>query len=305
VATTKQLFVPPAVQITVTSMLDRLRSAEAWWTFMVGFGRLLSGATSYIYIAGPLSPANLHVHDTIFWLLFIAVSALGSGGVFRSAPPARQAHVVGWAAMLAAFFVAAGPDALAPHFERYALVLVAPTILTFVLLLGCATERWHLQRHVLTFGSTIALLCLVSFYANYIQVLARTGSESHRTFRTSSREPKAAALDWIRQRNPGPANCATTRIVAEDWWTFWPLRYLAYREPRLDVVMTSDEIVGQVLRNMDGCSYLVGFAGGPFEGLTAAGGLPLVREIFTDPLQRPILFVWTNRLAPAATPATN
>ena len=58
--------------------------------------------------------------------------------------------------MVVAFFVVAGPEAVAPHFERYALVLVAPTVLTFVLLLGHAAEQLKMSRHVLAFGGALA-----------------------------------------------------------------------------------------------------------------------------------------------------
>jgi hypothetical protein len=290
----KYLFVPPNVQMTASSMLERVGSLQAWQDFVVGFGRLFSGATSYAYIAGPLSPANQRSHDALFWLLLLAVALFGVRGLFGAANRAPQAHVVGWAAMVLAFFVVAGPDAVAPHFERYALVLVAPTILTFVLLLGYAAEQLSMSRHVVTFGGALAAACLVSVYVNYVDVLATTGSESHRTFRTSTREPKAMALEWIRGRSAARPECSETRIVAEDWWAYWPMRYLAYREPQLTVVMTSDQAVEQFLSSSDSCSYLVGFVGGPFENLMAHRSAQTGREIVHDPLNRPILFVWTH-----------
>ena len=295
VFTARHFFVPPNVQMTASSIFERVLSPEAYGTFVVGFGRLFSGVTSYTYIVGPLSPANQYGHDVIFWLLMISVAVLGVRGVFRSAGATQQAHVVGWAATVVAFFVLAGPEAVAPHYERYALVLVAPTVLTFVLLLGRAAERLKTERHLVGFGSVLAAACLVSFGANYVHALATTGGESHRTFRTSAREPKAGALDWIRQRSAGRTDCSETQIVAEDWWTYWPLRYLAYREPKLAVVMTSDETVEQFLRSMDGCRYLVGFVGGPFESLVARSNVPLGREAVNDPLNRPILLIWSNR----------
>jgi hypothetical protein len=290
----RYFFVPSNVQMAASSILERLLSADAWSTFVVRFGRLFSGVTSYTYIVGPLSPANQYAHDAIFWLLAISVTALGLRGAFRAADATRQAHVVGWVMMVAAFFALAGPEAAAPHFERYALVLVAPTVLTFVLLLGYSAEQLKAPRCVVAFGSVLAAICLVSFHANYVRVLATTGGESHRTFRTSALEPKASALDWIRQRSAGRADCAETRILAEDWWTFWPLRYLAYREPGLAVAMASNGMAEQWLHSMDGCRYLVGFVGGPFESLISQIAVPLGREAINDPLHRPILWVWTN-----------
>jgi hypothetical protein len=289
----KQLFVPPSVPLAVASIVDRTLSPAAWGSFVVGFGRLFSGATSYTYIAGPLSPANLRVHDVVFWLLVIAVTLFGSAGVWRSVKRTERAHLVGWVAMVAAFFVVAGPEAVAPHFERYALVLVAPTILTVMLLLGHAAGHGRLSRHVLTVGCVVAAACLVSVSANYIHVLAATGGESHRTFRTASREPKAAALDWIRAHRASRSDCAATQIVAEDWWAYWPLQYLAYRDRGVAVVMSRTDTAERFVQSTDRCSYLVGFAGGQFEGLIAALNLPLTRIPINDPLDRPILFVWS------------
>jgi hypothetical protein len=242
-----------------------------------------------------MSPANQYVHDAIFWALAITVTVFGFAGAVKDGDLARRAHLVGWATMVATFFGLAGPEAVAPHFERYALVLVAPTILTFVVLLGHAAEQWKMRRHVLTMGAVLAALCLVSFHINYVHVLAISGGDSHRTFRTSGDEPKATAIDRIRSRRSDGANCAEMRIVAEDWWTYWPLLYRAYREPGLAVIMTSRETVEQFFGNMDGCSYLVGFAGGPFESVVAERNVPLDREAINDPLNRPILLVWRNR----------
>jgi hypothetical protein len=61
-------------------------------------------------------------------------------------------------------------------------------------------------------------------------LFSRSGGESHVAFRTAPVEPKVEALRYVlSQRTPGKP----VQIVAGDWWTYWPLRYLAARS--LDV----------------------------------------------------------------------
>ena len=136
----------------------------------------------------------------------------------------------------------------------------------------------------------------MSFYVNYIHVLATTGGESHRTFRTSTREPKAAALDWIRERSAGRPDCAETRIVAEDWWAYWPLRYLAYREPKLD--RGHDERRdGRAVHAQHGRVQLSGRLRRRTISRASSHrrNIPPGREAVNDPLNRPILLILSNR----------
>ena len=140
--------------------------------------------------------------------------------------------------MLAGFFVVAGPAALQPHFERYGIVLVAPSVLV-----ASRGIVWWLSREPgrrasaqLAVGACGWLL-LATFWVNYIRCFEVTGGNSHLTFRTAMVEPKAQALRIIQTESA--ASCATW-IVADDWWLYWPLRYLAGRDTKLHVVNSCD-----------------------------------------------------------------
>lgn len=158
-----------------------------------------------------------------------------------------RALVAGLLIGLAGFFLIGGPGALAPHFERYGLWLVVPV----TLVLSCGLERLlsppelrggphgklgvaapDARRWLRACYLMLAWLALAAFWTNYMLVFERTGGRSHRTFRTAATEPKTQAFALVKdQRRPGE-----TYLVAESWWLYWPLRYLAGDEEQLHVV---------------------------------------------------------------------
>ena len=76
----------------------------------------------------------------------------------------------------------------------------------------------------------VAWLWLASFYVNYYVFIERTGDESHMTFRTASVERKATVLQHIQsQRDLG----SPAWIVSQEWWSFYPLEYLASADREL------------------------------------------------------------------------
>jgi hypothetical protein len=227
------------------------------------------------------------------WLLIAMAFGFGIDGVFSSRDHSERAQVLGTALTCVVFFTFAGPQAIVPHFERYALVLVAPAVLTFVLLLGHAFERWRLTPYLTSAGVALAAACLLSFSINYFVVLSATGGESHQAFRTAAREPKRTAYALILERSARQQTCAGIQVVAEDWWLYWPLRYLAYGNPRIDVITADERRIDRFLHANDGCSYYVGFADGPFPPPISG----FERQAIVDPMGRPILRVWHLRAA--------
>ena len=74
----------------------------------------------------------------------------------------------------------------------------------------------------------LAALLLAGFWSHYLRVLEREGSRSASAFWTGPIEPKEAAYDQFAAiiRTEGPI-----RVVAEDWWLYWPVAYLAAGQP--------------------------------------------------------------------------
>ncbi len=204
---------------------------EPLLAFMQNYVRLFSGATVYTYLAGVDAAAGADA--ALAWLPlacnlvlagFLVVAVAGLAARLHGASDWRDVCLLaGWFVMLAGFFIVAGPRAIAPHFERYGICLVAPGAL--VLARGIAywveakRARWRVAAAVLLVA---AWLFPVTFYLGYFAFIEGTGGCSHRAFRTAAVEPKQAAYEHVLQQRSGPA-----RIVADDWWTYWPLAYLA------------------------------------------------------------------------------
>jgi hypothetical protein len=233
---------------------SRLIDPSAYVAFVTNLWRLFSGATVYEYVSGAISPASEGVirwHVVVCDLVAgLAFAFLGWGVYRRIADPwqsesqptrddvaestghnaAISGLAVGWGLSLLAFFLIAGPAAIAPHFERYGICLLAPgAILSAIgldaFLVGHARRAWAddaRQRTIAIVPIILGWFVLAGFQFGFFGFFRQTGGESHETFRTAAVEPKAAALDFIIRHSHGP-----TQIGASEWWNYWPLRYLA------------------------------------------------------------------------------
>jgi hypothetical protein len=217
---------------------------ENFTVFVQRFSDLFTGATVYEYIPGTLAPADESPGSAVrisLESLSIVVAALAAFALFNSIRRGKSAAdswlVASWVASVVAFFAVAGPTAIAPHFERYAICLVAPT----VLLLGRALDWW--MRPTTQFSAATAPLLLVvgacmlsTFKGQYFHEFTYNGGRSHLTFRTAAIEPKQQAMDLIeRQREPG----LPLLIQTSEWWLYWPLQYLAYAHEDVKVELRS------------------------------------------------------------------
>ncbi len=137
-----------------------------------------------------------------------------------------------WAMTLAAFVVLAGPDALLPGQERFAVCLIGPTVLLVArggaLAWKAAAPKWRLA---LAFAALAGWPLLADFYVHYFRFIEQTGGQAHLTFRAAEVEPKQAALRYIladaARRGTEQNNPRELWIVASQWWICQPIRYLA------------------------------------------------------------------------------
>ena len=204
-------------------------------------------------------------------------------------------------------------DALAPHFERYGIFLVAPTVFAAALLIPSLLPDVSSPRLVVFERRTLALLGVLGlgwlgiFQSQYLAPLAQDGGHSHLTFRTARGEPKVRALESIlRELEPSPTQ--PTRIVAEDWWLEQPLTFLASGRPDLEVVGTKAWPIAPEARQREvraalaEGAYLVGFADGHLEADIRAGVSPrsVRRSAVRDPDGKPLIVVYRDRLSTLA-----
>src|SRR5262249_49631085 len=167
--------------------------------------------------------------------------------------------LAGLGVSLVAFYLLLGPRLIAPALERYAMYLVTPSCLALVLLGRSCGDT--LFAHRLQWGGLLVAcgLLLTGFYGHYFLAITETGGKAHWTFRTANVEPKQAAFDAIVAATDGqPA-----AILAEDWWCFQPIRYLASERPELKVFVCR-KWDADVIDTVSGQRRLVvSFAGGP------------------------------------------
>jgi hypothetical protein len=134
--------------------------------------------------------------------------------------------ILAWLCSVIAFFLIAGPTAIAPHFERYAICLVAPT----VLVIGRGFHWWMqpTTRFSTVSGPLLVVFgwcMLATFDTQYFDEFEQRGGRSHLTFRTAGVEPKQQVFERIAvEREPN----VPLLVQTSEWWLYWPLRYLAY-----------------------------------------------------------------------------
>lgn len=205
--------------------------------FARNYVRLFSGVTVYRYLAG----SQLAAGGASGWLgidlglldvagfLAMGVTCIGLFAAFRAHfGPAERVLVVGSAISAVGYFLVAGPFAIEPHWERYGLCLILPGVL-----IASVTIAWFFGRmgrikpHAQAVVIMAAWAFLLSFHANYFGYIEKTGGLSHNTLRTAEVEPKELALGHILARRD---NSKPLWIVTSEWWTYWPIRYLAMPE---------------------------------------------------------------------------
>jgi hypothetical protein len=263
--------------------------------------KLFSGSTIYEYLSGATLAAGPDRFVDVARacdVVFVAIVLVAAWGIYK-----RLAQVtgsidasltLGWFAMLAAFCLVAGPKAMAPHFERYAMCLIAPGALVLArgLTWWLDAPRPHHALAAIALAS-VAWLWPASFYVDYFQCFWQTGGRSHLTFRTADTEPKLAALEYVlAHKLPG----APAMIVCHEWWNYWSLAYLAARHPQVKV-LTWDQWQG--LSRAAGArvdhAWFVEFADSPGDAEASAAlraaGSTIRRRVIADYAGRGVIAV--------------
>lgn len=280
--------------VNVPEALQRLRHLSQWGTFAQLYARLLTGDTVYLYIAGSGLGAARDVADIAVGLVLGGLLTVGAVRLRRERLGREVGVVLGWAVSLFVFFVLAGHDAIKPHLERYALCLVVPTVLALAVLLRELGARGaHLERPCLL-TAVLAVLLLGGFWLRYFSALETQGSTSHQTFWTGAREPKQVAFERILAE-ASPRGGA--RVVAENWWVFWPLTYLAAGTPL--TILSERQGPGMP---PPGGTYWVAFPDGPLDQWLSRTRVALPRWDIPGAARPVSLRVWWTPSPGAAPP---
>jgi len=239
----------------------RMIDGRQWFEFAANGARLLNGVTVYHYFSGarPWTPP----YDAAV-VIIVGVALWGLLRRFRGAHGSLDAALIlATAGTWLGFYAFAGPQALMPHFERWGLCLIVPA--TLVLARGASVwiESSPKMRWPAVAAATLVVSCwLTTFYVNYFREFATSGGRSHLTYVTAGTEPKQQVLERILGQATGPAGIV---VLAQQWWLYWPIRYLASEHPNVSVDMGLSRAPRQDLEEaiQNGRLFLVEFAETP------------------------------------------
>lgn len=266
------IMLPKTQHILGSLTIERLvKFTQTFSLFLIYFGQLLSGVTIYRYIVEPDSSPLWLLHDVIFWTLFLPLIILGIRQIFKERNWLFLSILLGLFVTLVIFYFISHLKAIMPGYERYPMCLIMPSIIVFSILINSLFKTSQKSWIEIVFTLTISWLLLWSFQSNYFQKIQTTGGRSELTFRTANIEPKQQAFSTILE------NSKTDKfvtIITEDWWTYWPIRYLAEPDKRIkiyNVVSKKNRLPQLSLEEfysaMNQGSYAVGFASGKVEKL--------------------------------------
>lgn len=204
--------------------------------------QLLWGVSSFRYLAGSCqgdafvaNPFNL-----AGLVLAGALVVLVGWYMLRQRPRVEITLAAGYLVGLVGFFLIGGPSALAPHFERYAVWMIAPA----ALLVARGLTWWGSRRglQVWYVAVTIGWLWLAVFAREYFVFIQQTGGQSHRAMRTAAVEPKLAAWQVIAAEPELALGAAAAVdrpmvIATTEYWAETPLQYLSGRRNDVQVAL--------------------------------------------------------------------
>ena len=226
---------------SIAVVFSRLASPGAWLDLMLGVTRLFSGVTIARYIGGPIAGTPVWLADMVTVAAFAVPIAVG-WKAFAANGAKGPWLLAGIAASLVAFHVVAGPASLQPGHERYGMFLISPLVILCAIGLAALAERAPRASVALTTLLVSALIAIL--FGGYFAPLIRRGGDTHQAFRTGQVEPKAAAYAFIKQAS----GADIVHVIAEDWWMYWPLKYLSSRDRQVVVTIMPDAAVPGGLR---------------------------------------------------------
>jgi hypothetical protein len=215
-------------------VLDRLSSPLQVLSFLRLYADLLSGPTIYRYVAGSLSDRAELVHLVAFMavvgpLLWFSVRKLRAARRWSD-----LAFTLGIAVSLAAAYVVAGLKVLMPATERYGMFFTVPSCYVLATCVDVLSDTPRRGAWLRTTAAALGCCLLISFGQNYLGALLRPDPNREYAFRTGAVEPKLAALQAVIAMRDARRPAV---VLAQDWWIYWPLRYLAHPQPNLHVTM--------------------------------------------------------------------
>ena len=270
------------------SISERLLSPVVYMNMLLALVRFFSGVTIYTYLAGPMGIDSMLSLDLIFLSIALPTAILGIADISGERNGKGLGVLIGTIASIVCFFVLVGPGALTPSNSRYGMYLCIPAVLAFSVLLGSITR---VREGQLKLGTLFfAAICLGYFHLYYFTPLFHYGGNAELNLRTARVEPKQAAYEAVTQvAPPGKVSIAT-----DEYWLYWPLRYLSSNDERVDVVQADKPFLvkhlGRDIKNES--AFFIGYTGGPFDQWIKKRRIKIKNTYIYDGAGRPIITVF-------------
>lgn len=272
----------------------RLLLLPGWREFAQQSLDLFSGWSSLAYLAGrPGAWWSAALRGASLVALLLGLTAVPQ--LWRDPDRRLRLLLCGWLLSWVLLYLTSGTAGTVPHQERYALFLVVPGLFLMAQLLNRLPPPLARGRSWIT--AAICLFWIAALGGNFFRPLQQNGGNGPRPFRSAAREPKEAL--WhryvaLRRQRPAP-------LVAETWWLYWPLRYLARGQVNGPVFLAPPPPVPLPLPPATAEVYLATFSDGPVAAELRQHGRAIPVADFPDAAGRPLLTLWRDVVAaPAA-----
>jgi hypothetical protein len=228
--------------------------------FLLYFIRLYTGFSTFEYFSSQ-PPTLLQFFWDFLLGLTLLFSLFGLVGLRKKRLWTQFYYVLGFICMLFVFFFVAGPRALSVGLSRHGTFLIVPTSIFIAILIPEIRPRLNFRNLLIGFLG-VGWIFLLHFYFYYFQSTIKTGGgATHRTYISGPVEPKANSFAWILEQSKG-----TGRILTEDWWIYWPIKYLALSHPNIEVIQLGSETAADGFdRLFNVGAFAMGFPDGPVD----------------------------------------
>lgn len=213
----------------------------------------LTGTTSYSYFVGF---EDNYISNLLFLILgglIIFLYAYGLIRYIKNKNYIKLALLIGVFFSILIFSFIMGDIGYKKGYERYALFMVIPSIISFVVILNDLFLKKIYYSHIIM----TMLICffLYEISVNYYIKLFESGGYSEMTYRTNYRDPKREVFDLIKRDAVDKKNID---IYVSSWWNSEPLKYFFYNYESVNVLLKFDSISSSD-PEIDSTSYIVTF----------------------------------------------
>ena len=206
----------------------RLMDWQSAIQFAKNYSKYFAGVPVYSQLSGSLNGSLLWFHIYPFYALF-GFLILSNLFIFR------KQKLFTWALIISLFgFYLFGSGAVFKN--RYAIWATVPICIWLVNSLFLMSSKKWMNWMVKISLIIMACFFLFSFNHQYFNEIKENNNQRHRTFLTGPNEPKKVAFELIEHyRNPD----LKTIVLAEEWWLYWPIKYLSYKSDNYLILETS------------------------------------------------------------------